>query len=116
MATIDLNAKKLEALKPGAKRFEVFDENVPGFSVRVTSDGRKTFSIQYRHLGRVRRMTIGTYPSLTLADARDQAREALRKAAKGEDAAFEKKQRRLAETFGELATDYIEQYAKPKKK
>lgn len=112
MATVDLNAKKMDALKPGEKRYQVFDASVPGFSVRVTPEGRKTFSIQYRCLGQWRRMTVGTYPTMTLADARDQAREALRKAANGQDPAAEKKEKRLAETFGELATAYIDGYAK----
>lgn len=112
MATLDLNVKKLDALKPTEKRFEVFDESLPGFSVRVTPDGRKTFSIQYRCLGRWRRMTIGSYPTKKLADAREEAREALRKASNGEDPAAEKKQKRVAETFGDLAKAYIEGHAK----
>src|SRR5438128_709576 len=70
----------------------------------------------YRHNGRLRRLTIGTYPPLTLADAREEAREALRKAAKDQDPAAEKKKKRLAETFGELAADYIERYAKAPRK
>ena len=83
--------------------------------MRVTPDRRKTFSIQYRCWGQWRRMTIGTYPTMSLADGPDQAREALRKAANGEDPAAEKRQKRLAETFKELATAYIEGYAKAPK-
>src|SRR5438874_8409 len=78
-------------LKPSNKRVNYFDKDLPGFHVRVTPNGVKTFSVMYRHGGRLRRLTIGTYPPLTLADARDAAREALRKAAKGEDPAAEKK-------------------------
>ena len=112
MATLDLNVKKLDALKPGEKRYQVFDASVPGFSVRVTPEGRKSFSIQYRCLGQWRRMTIGTYPTMSLADAREQAREALRKAGNGQDPAAERKEKRLAETFSELATAYVDGYAK----
>src|SRR5438094_777214 len=112
MATVDLNVKKLDALKPGEKRYQVFDASVPGFSVRVTPEGRKSFSIQYRCLGQWRRMTIGTYPTMSLADAREQAREALRKAGNGQDPAAERKEKRLAETFSELATAYVDGYAK----
>ena len=40
---------------------------------------------------RLRRATLGTYPTLTLADARDQARADLRTATKGRDPASERK-------------------------
>jgi len=65
---------------------------------------------------RLRRATLGTYPTLTLADARDEARTDLRAAAKGRDPASERKAERQAETFGELAEDYIERYAKKRKR
>jgi integrase len=111
-----LNARAVEGLKPSNKRVDYFDKDLPGFHVRVTPNGVKTFSIMYRHGGRLRRMKIGTHPPLTLADARETAREELRKAAKGEDPAAEKKRKREAETFGELADEFIERYAKVKKK
>src|SRR5439155_8941838 len=101
-------------LKPSNKRVNYFDKDLPGFHVRVTPNGVKTFSVMYRHGGRLRRMTIGTYPPLTLADARDAAREALRKAAKGEDPAAEKKRKREAETFSELVDEFIERYESKK--
>src|SRR5439155_9502039 len=116
MPKTKLNVKVLDSLKPSTARVDYFDEDLPGFHVRVTPTGVKTFSLMYRHNGRLRRLTIGTYPPLTLADAREEAREALRKAAKDQDPAAEKKKKRLAETFGELAADYIERYAKAPRK
>ena len=62
----------------------------------------------YRHGGRLRRLTLGTYPPLTLADARAKAKDALRRAALGADPAAEKKADRLAETVTELAALYLE--------
>lgn len=70
----------------------------------------------YRHHGRLRRLTIGTYPGLGLADARDKAKELLHQTALGKDPATEKQVNRGAPTFGELARDYIEMYAKPHKR
>ena len=70
----------------------------------------------YRHAGRLRRLTIGTYPTLSLADAREKAKAALREAAGGGDPATSKRRLRGADTFGDLAENYIEQYAKAKKK
>jgi len=70
----------------------------------------------YRHGGRLRRLTLGTYPPLTLADARDAAKAALNRAALGDDPAAEKQADRLAETVAELADSYMEKYAKPRKR
>ena len=55
-------------------------------------------------------------PQLGLADAREEAKEILRRAAKGEDPATEKKRERKAETFRELATLYLEHHAKATKR
>jgi integrase len=61
-------------------------------------------------------MTFGTFPPLLLADAREKAKEELRKAAKGEDPAAQKAIDRSSEAFQDLAADYLERYAKIKKK
>jgi len=61
-------------------------------------------------------LTIGPYPTLTLADARERAKAALHEAARGGDPAADKKAERLAETFGELAQAYLEKYAKAHKR
>src|SRR5262249_20875580 len=70
----------------------------------------------YRCGGRLLRYTIGTTDQWDLADARDRAGEAIRAAAKGVNMAAEKKAERKAETFGDLAKQYMERYAKKHKK
>lgn len=65
--------------------------------------------------GRLRRFTIGLYPRISLAGARETARDALRDAHHGKDCAAEKIEVRRAETFAELATEYIERHAKQKR-
>lgn len=117
MPTIKMTARGVEALKPPAEgRAEYFDASLPGFALRVSDAGRKTWIVLYRVNGRLRRMTLGTYPNLPLADAREQAEDALRAAAKGRDPAGEKQAGRKAETFAELADEYLERYAKAKKR
>ena len=111
--------RSLEAIKPPKfGRVECWDEDVRGLGLRVSASGRKTWVLMYRVRGdkRLRRATLGTYPTLTLADARDQARTDLTAAAKGRDPAAERKTERQAETFGELAEDYMERYAKKRKR
>jgi len=117
MPTIRFTARTLEALKPTPNaQIDYFDESLPGFHMRISPGGRKTFGVMYRHAGRVRRMTFGTFPPLTLGDARERAKEDLRKAAKGEDPATQKAEDRQADSFAALAEDYMKRYAKPKKK
>jgi len=70
----------------------------------------------YRAGTRLRRLTIGTYPLLSLADARTEALKALRDAELGQDPATEKQEDRRAITFAVVARDYPEKHAKPKKK
>jgi integrase len=117
MPKIPFAARTLEALKPTPDaQIDYFDKSLPGFYLRISPRGRKTFGVMYRHAGRVRRMTFGTFPPLTLADARERAKDELRKAAKGEDPAAQKASDRKSETFDALAADYLERYAKRTKK
>lgn len=116
MAKKNLTARTVAGLKPEADRVDYFDTNTPGFCIRVTPNGVKSFAVMYRHAGRLRRFTLGTYPRLGLADARQQAQDALRNAQRGIDPAAEKKAARQADTFGELAADFMERYSKKRKR
>jgi integrase len=104
------------SLQPQPKQIDYFDEGLAGFALRVSPGGRKTWTVLYRHNRRLRRMTLGNYPAMELAAARDEAKQQLRKAGRGEDPAGVKRQAAKAETFGELATLYLEKHAKVKKR
>jgi integrase len=117
MPTITLAARGIAGLQiPEKGRLEYFDKTTPGFGLRVTSAGHRSWICLYRHKGEKRRFTLGPYPRLGLADAREKAKEILRRAAKGEDPAAEKKRERKAETFRELAERYLDEHAKVKKR
>lgn len=117
MAKKRLTAKGIKGLKAiDGKPTDFFDELQQSFSVRVFPSGAKSFSVFYRVGRRLRRFTIGTYPALSLSQARSKARAALARVAKGEDPALEKKQERKAKTFEELAELYVERWAKPRKR
>lgn len=71
MRLTDLSIKRLRVPEKG--RVTYTDDTLPGFGVRVTATGVKTFTLMY---GRNRkRVTIGRYPGITLAEARAKARE-----------------------------------------
>ncbi|NKE43639.1 integrase arm-type DNA-binding domain-containing protein [Roseomonas frigidaquae] len=67
---------------PGRKDVLVFDAELKGFALRVTSAGSKVFIFQYRAGGAVRRVVLGDYGTLTPDQARDKA-EVLRGQVRG---------------------------------
>ena len=111
-----LTAAFVESIKPSDRRVEYWDAKLTGFGLRVTENGIKTWTVLYRHQGRLRRLTIGTYPTLGLADAREVARRALRDAQLGLDPATAKQQARSADTFAELARLYLDRHSKVNKR
>src|SRR5271163_3586257 len=102
-----LTAQFVEAIKaPQAGQIDYWDERTPGLGLRVSQGGRKAWTVFFRYHGRMRRLTLGTYPVLSLADARRLATTALREAQHGTDPATAKKEARTADSFGELGQLY----------
>jgi integrase len=113
-----LNDTTVRSLKPPATgRVDYFDDVTPGLSLRVTAKNARTWTVFYRNKnGRQKRLTLGRYPAVKLVDARELAREAQRKVAHGGDPVIEKRAAREVLTFGALAKEYIDNYAKPNKR
>ena len=116
MPTVNFTARSVKSLKPRATRVEYFDATVPGLALRVTPSGGRTWTVLYRHRGRLRRLTLGSASVISLAKARERARDELYAAGKGSDPANEKQAGRSAETIADLADLYIELWARPRKK
>ena len=117
MPTIKFTAAKIKFLEgTHGKQVDYFDEKLAGFFVRISQDGKKSYGVMYRKSGRLRRMKLGTYPLLSLGKARNEASKVLRYADLGLDPAAEKQEIRKAETFEQVAREYLERHAKIKKK
>src|SRR5581483_8509650 len=112
------NDTSIRSIKtPTAGTVDYFDDLTPGLSLRITSNDVRSWTVFYRDKnGRQKRLTLGRYPAVKLVDARELAREAQRSVAKGADPVVEKRAARDVLTFGELAKQYIDDYAKPTKK
>jgi Arm DNA-binding domain len=106
----------IRKMKPTAGRqVDVYDSNVRGLVLRVSPNGTKTFVVWYRIGGKARRLTLGRFPILQLADARQRAKAALVQVADGRDPAAERQRAREEygdKLFGPLSREYIERYAK----
>ena len=114
--TATLTARFVATVTPAETRCEYFDRVVTGLALRVAPTGTKSWVLLYRQGRRLRRWTLGRYPTLSLADARDRARAGLRTAAAGDDPAQAKRTQRDALTVGELAERYLVEYARPRKR
>jgi hypothetical protein len=57
---------------------DFFDSKTPGLALRVSNGGHKAWSFIFtaRHDGKRTRMTLGSYPALSLAAARTRAAQA----------------------------------------
>jgi hypothetical protein len=92
MPTKKLTDLFVERVKPPANgRIEYFDAAFGGLALRVTERNHKSWSLHYRFRGRLRRLTIGTYPAIKPADARREASNALDRVRQGTDPALEKR-------------------------
>lgn len=120
MGSIRLTAAAVEKfVVPEAGRQDVYDAEVPGLVLRVSSSGVKSWSFTYKVSGTARRMTFGAYPGVSLKLARDRAREARAAIQRGGDPVSERKQEdeeRKLNGFAACARQYIEQYAKRRQK
>jgi integrase len=81
-----------------------YDDTMKGFGVRVTSGGSRAFFVEKLVNRRLRRITIGRYPDLTVEQARKQAQKLLGQIATGIDPIAERKAKKmkgitLQETF-----------------
>lgn len=86
-----LTAPGVEKMQPTTRRQEIPDDLCTGLYLVVQPTGKKGWQVRYRHGGTHRRMTLGAFPVLSLADARARARNALAAASEGRDPAAEVK-------------------------
>jgi len=99
----------------GGDRVEYADEVTSGLHLRVGNNGHKSWSAVFRIGGRKGRMTLGTYPALSLADARTAALAVIAKAQAGDDPVSERREKeaRYGETVEKIGRAWVEQHAKP---
>jgi integrase len=104
-----INKRSVDALRPRAKEYLLWDSELRGFGVKVTPEGRKVYLIQYRMGGRgfpTRRFTLGTHGHLTPDAARTAAENRLHDVRHGVDPMAEKKAAK-SDTVDQLIKDFV---------
>lgn len=78
-------------------RTDYWHRKLKGFGLRVANSGRKSWFVTYRYHGVRRRLALGTYPAMSLANAKAAALVELGKVAGGKDPSVERAAQRVAE-------------------
>jgi integrase len=103
-----LTKRVVDAVRAAKGEVFLWDDELPGFGLRVKASGAKSFLVQYRNAnGRSRRLTLGRYGVLTVEEGRKEAKLALAEVVKGADPAESKKLARGAMTIEELCREYL---------
>ena len=109
--------KRIERLPtPSSGRRAYHDSKTPGLTCYVMPSGAKIFYVYKRVHGRPVRYRIGSFPQITVEQAREVAADVLGRIAKGEDPQAERQTQRKEMTFGEMFAWWRDFYAVPHKK
>ena len=90
-----LNDSVIRGLTTDKDQEDFWDASLPGFGVRVSNVGAKTFVFRYRLHGKRRRIAIGRYPVISLAAGRRAAKIYQQKIWAGVDPQLEKEQAKV---------------------
>lgn len=102
-----LTKRVVDAAPPNGRDYFLWDEQVPGFGLRVFASGKRSYLVQYRAGGRTRRVTIGLHGPVTCEEARRRAMELLGEVARGGDPAEDRETNRNAMTVAQLCEAYL---------
>src|SRR5262245_46910843 len=114
-----LTTKSIENAKGAGARREIADGGCRGLYLIVQPSGLKSWACRYRVNGtrKSTKLTIGSFPAVSLAEARQLAAAALVEVARGNDPAAAKREAKKdhgTDTVERLAHQFVEQHAKRK--
>lgn len=107
-----LNTFSIERAKPAEKAYKLADGG--GLFLLIQPNGSKLWRLRYLYLGKERTLSIGAFPAVGLADAREQREQAKKQIAAGKDPSVQKRLNRIAaeaasrNTFALVAAEYLE--------
>lgn len=105
-----LTKRIVDAAEIRATEYFIWDDDIPGFGLRVLPSKRKSYIVQYRAGRRSRRMSLGLSTVLTCEQARTRAIAIVAAAKNGEDPAAKRDADRQAVTVKELAERFDKEH------
>jgi integrase len=110
-----LTKKFVDSCHPAEKEKFFWDDELPGFGLRVFPSGKKSYLVQYRHNGDTRRLSIGLHGKFTSENARIRAMQIMGEIAYGKDPSAQRKQQRSDFTVSQLCDLYLQKGVAHKK-
>ncbi|WP_373486913.1 tyrosine-type recombinase/integrase [Blastomonas sp.] len=98
-----LTTKAIEAAKPDTNRREIPDPALSGLYLVIQPSGVKSWALRYRYAGKPKKLTLGRWPVVGLADARAAASEAIEAVDHGNDPSAAKKRTKAARIAVQLS-------------
>ena len=105
-----LTKRTVDAAEVRSSDYFVWDDELPGFGLRVLPSGRKGYVVQYRAGRRSRRISLGPSTVLACEQARNQAMTIIAAVRNGEDPAAKRDTDREALTVTELADRFDKEH------
>ncbi len=115
MPIISFTDQGIRNLKPCEKQVDYWDKKIKGLGLRIGRSGKKSWMARYQVSNKRGRYTFGSYPALSLSDARTKVLKIINQVAEGIDPSEKRALDKKAITFDELSHEYMERHAKPKK-
>ena len=106
-----LTDRAIRNATPDEKAFRMFDGG--GMYLEIAPSGGKWWRLKYRHQGKEKRLSLGVFPDVTLADARERRDDARRLLARGIDPSAQRKAEKraaagsAANTFEAVAREWL---------
>ncbi|TKB88853.1 MAG: DUF4102 domain-containing protein, partial [Mesorhizobium sp.] len=117
MPKIKLTKTIVDAGTADREPYELRDTGIPGFLLKVTPTGRRTFMVAYVAAnGQRRKPAIGRFGEITVEQARTIAQDWLADVRKGKDPSAERAAARRASTVKELFNRFIDDYSESRNK
>lgn len=107
-----LTKTRIDALEPTGKDTFIWDDALPGYGIRMSPKGLKSYVVQYRWEGQSKRIAIGRTNMVTADQARKAAKIILGDVSAGKSPSLEAQRSRKTVTLARAAERFMDEHVK----